>query len=175
MSRDGAVVLVGAPGAGKSSVLEALSGLLADAGTEHAAIELEQLAAGHPWLAFGDTLPQLEAVLDVQHGLGRRLFLLTATTETDDDLERLVARIGEPVLVVALRVRPETAAARVLEREPADWSGRSRLADNAQRLALGIPGLRRVDVALDTEAAAPREVARSIRQLLAERGWSEPA
>jgi putative protein kinase ArgK-like GTPase of G3E family len=41
-----ALVLTGSPGAGKSAVLEALSGLLEEAGVAHGALESEQLAMG---------------------------------------------------------------------------------------------------------------------------------
>ena len=99
--------------------------------------------------------------------VNRRLFLVAATTENDDELTGLVAALGAgPVLVVALRVRPGTAAARVLAREPEHWTGRFALAQSARRLALAIPSLSRVDLVLDTPGASPLELARSIYQAI---------
>ena len=52
-----ALVLTGPPGAGKTSVLEALSDLLVDDDVAHASVETEALTATHPalddaqWLA----------------------------------------------------------------------------------------------------------------------------
>jgi chloramphenicol 3-O-phosphotransferase len=166
-----AVVIVGAPGAGKSSTVEALSDLLAEGGTQHGALELEQLSWGHPWLPFAETIPQLEGVIAAQRMLGRELFLITATTETDEELERLVAALEpSPVLVVALRARPGTVAERILRREPEHWSGRDKLAAHAERLAVNIPSLRRVDVIVDSDDREPMEVARSIHAHLADHG-----
>ena len=77
-----AIVITGAPGAGKSSVAEAFTTLLDNAGIEHGAIESEQLAWGTPWLEGAQALEQLAAVLALQRGYGRRLFVVVATTET---------------------------------------------------------------------------------------------
>ena len=171
VSAIGAILIVGAPGSGKSAVIEALGNLLVDDDVEHGALEAEQLAWGHPWLSLGDTLPQLAAVLSEQRNLGRRLFVLTATPETDDDLAALVAALSaEPVMVVALRARPETVAARILDREPDHWAGRQALADHARTLALAIPHFRRVDMILDTDATPPLDVARAIHAQLLARG-----
>lgn len=48
-SMSGAIILTGAPGSGKSSVLAALSTLLEIEGVAFGAIESEQLARGWPW------------------------------------------------------------------------------------------------------------------------------
>ena len=88
------VILTGAPGSGKSVTIQALSDLLAELGVEHGAIESEQLGWGHPWLPFPDVVRQLQAVLAAQVRLGRRQFLVAATTETDEQLEALVAAMG---------------------------------------------------------------------------------
>jgi predicted ATPase len=81
-----AVLLTGAPGAGKTSVLEKLATLLEIEGVEFGALESEQLGWGSPWLSGELWLGQLRAVLDLQRQAGRRRFLIAATTETSDDL-----------------------------------------------------------------------------------------
>src|SRR5215213_8464615 len=104
---DGALVLTGAPGAGKSSVLEALSGLLEEAGVAHGALESEQLARGTPWLADEAVFAQLAAVCELQRAAGRRLFLVSATTETEAELTAVCEAIGaERTLVACLTVDP---------------------------------------------------------------------
>ena len=63
-----AIVITGAPGAGKSSVAEAFTTLLDNEGIEHGAIESEQLAWGTPWLPDALVCEQLAAVLEMQRG-----------------------------------------------------------------------------------------------------------
>jgi ABC-type cobalamin transport system ATPase subunit len=67
-----ALILTGPPGAGKSSVLEALTTLLEVDGVEYSALEFEQLAWGSPWLSTQQTLPQLRAVMALQRDVGSR-------------------------------------------------------------------------------------------------------
>jgi broad-specificity NMP kinase len=166
-----AIVLTGSPGAGKSSVLQALAGLLDNDKVPHAAIESEQLAWGYPWLPEEQAYAVLAEVCRVQRGFGRRLFLIAATTETDEHITGLLAAIAaDQHTVVCLEARPETAARRVHEREPAEWHGRDRLVAAARRLAIEIPALKGVDLHVRTEGRAPREVAREIIDLT----FSEP-
>ncbi len=54
-----AVVITGGPGTGKSSVAQAFTTLLENAGIEHGAIETEQLAWGTPWLTDAQAHEQL--------------------------------------------------------------------------------------------------------------------
>ena len=155
-----AIVITGAPGAGKSSVAQAFTTLLDNAGIEHGAIESEQLAWGTPWLEEAQMREQLAAVLALQRGYGRRLSVVVATTETADDLGALVAAIGaERTLVVALRAPGDVCAARVLEREPERWAARESLAEHARELASVIPALPRVDLVLDTAGRSAEAVA----------------
>ncbi len=86
-----AVVITGGPGTGKSSVAQAFTTLLENAGIEHGAIESEQLAWGSPWLPDRLVREQLGAVMALQRGHGRRLFVVVATTETQSDLDGLLA------------------------------------------------------------------------------------
>jgi dephospho-CoA kinase len=58
-----AIVITGAPGSGKSSVAQAFTTLLDNAGIEHGAIESEQLAWGTPWLSEALVHEQLAVVL----------------------------------------------------------------------------------------------------------------
>jgi chloramphenicol 3-O-phosphotransferase len=168
---DRALIVTGAPGSGKTSVAQALTSLLDNAGVEHGAIESEQLAWGSPWLADAQVHAQLAELLRMQRGFGRRLFVVVATTETEDDLASLIRAIGAPrVVVAALRVPGDVAAARVLAREPERWGGREALAEHARGLAGVIPALAGVDVVLDTDGRDEEEVAAELLDALAGRG-----
>jgi len=83
----GALILTGAPGSGKSSVVDALSTLLEIDGTPFGAIETEQLARGWPWLTPDNWIPQLAAVICLQRKAGRTTFIVVATTETEQEIQ----------------------------------------------------------------------------------------
>jgi adenylate kinase family enzyme len=155
-----AIVITGAPGSGKSSVAQAFTTLLDNAGVEHGAIESEQLAWGTPWLPDSLVHEQLAAVVRLQRGYGRRLFVVVATTETQADLDGLVAAIGaERTLVACLSAPGEVCAARVLAREPERWAGRDALAAHARELADVIPAIPRIDLVLSTDGRSAEAVA----------------
>jgi predicted ATPase len=102
-----AVSLTGAPGSGKSSVLDALSTLSRSMGQPFGAIESERLARGWPWLATTDWLPQLAAVIVLQRVAGRDLFLVAATAETQFDLPGVIDALAvDRVIVVCLQAPP---------------------------------------------------------------------
>jgi chloramphenicol 3-O-phosphotransferase len=167
-----AIVITGAPGAGKSSVAQAFTTRLDNAGIEHGAIESEQLAWGTPWLPDALVREQLAAVVALQRGYGRRLFVVVATTETQEDLDGLVAAIGaERTLVVCLAAPGEVCTARVLEREPERWAGRNALAAHARSLASVIPALPGVDLVLSTEGRSAEAVASELLDAAVNGGW----
>jgi broad-specificity NMP kinase len=162
-----AILITGSPGAGKSSVLEALSGLLAEEQMPHAAFESEQLASGYPWLDEEQAYMALAVTCRALSELGRELFLIAGTTETDAHIEGLKAAVGaDETIVVCLQAEPETAARRVFEREPPEWTGRDALVAAARRLAAQIPALRGIDLLVNTDGRHPRDVAREIRSKL---------
>jgi energy-coupling factor transporter ATP-binding protein EcfA2 len=164
------LVLTGAPGAGKSSVLEALSDLLADDGVGHGCLEAEQLARGHPWLSQARCFEQLAAIVRLQRGFGRTLFLVTVTAETADDLRGVLdAFAPSRSLTICLVAAPATHADRVLGREPASWSGRERLAHHARDLAVRVPELDGIDLRVDTDGRTAEDVAREVRDALDQR------
>jgi ABC-type branched-subunit amino acid transport system ATPase component len=106
-----ALVLIGSPGAGKSSVLEALATLHDIEGVDHGAIEAGHLSLGRPLLPASSWVPQLDAVLSLQREAGRRRFLISATVETATELAALRrATAAELLLVVCLTASPETVA-----------------------------------------------------------------
>lgn len=163
-----ALGLTGPPGAGKSSVLEALATLLELEGREYSAFESEQLAWGSPWLDAPRWLPQLRALMALQRAAGRRLFLVAATTETSPELGGVVDAIGaDRTLVVLLGAAPEVVAARVDAREPDRWPGKPCLIAHARELAVAMPRrLEGVDALIATDERDAQDIAAEVRGLL---------
>jgi shikimate kinase len=168
----GALILTGAPGAGKTSVLDALSTLLEIDEVAFGAVECEQLARGYPQLSPTEWLPQLEAHVALQRRLGRDTFLVVATTEDEQELAAVVSAVGmQPVLVVCLNAPPDVAAERVAVREPDSWPGKAALVEHARLLADRIPCLAGVDLVIPTADRDAVEVAAEIYEVLRERCW----
>jgi len=151
-----ALILTGPPGAGKSSVLEALTTLLEIDGVEFSALESEQLGWGSPWLSAEQWLPQLAAVMALQR------------QETTDELCRVVEAVGaDRSLVVLLVAAPEVVAARIDSREPDLWPGKANLIEHARSLAVSMPqDLAGVDAQVRTEGRAAVDVAAELRDVL---------
>ena len=168
---DAVLILTGAPGTGKSSVLDSLATLLEVEGVEYGAIESEQLAWGSPLLPALQWAAQLEAVLAFQRHAGRSRFLVAATVETADEL-RLVANAtrGERLLVVCLTAQPELVAARIAEREPDTWPGKAALIARARGLAEMIPTFDGVDLVVETDVRSAEETAARVYEEMQVRG-----
>ena len=165
-----AVILVGPPGAGKTTVLERIAGLLADAGVHHAAVEVEALALTHPWPDDDAAFAHLELLAGSFRARGYPLLLAAATVDGPEYLPRLVSAIGAGErLLVRLEAPPAVLRDRIARREPPEWSGLGRLLDTADRLAATHAALPGVDLVLGTQDADPRAVAAAILDALAER------
>ena len=161
---DRAIVITGAPGAGKTSVLQALAGELENDAVPHAALESEQFGWGYPWLSEEDAYEVLAVACAALKERGRSLFLVVGTTETEAHLDALKAAIAaEQTTVVCLTAEPETTARRVFEREPPEWQGRDPLVAHSRVLASQIPALRGIDLRISTDGRDARDVAREIR------------
>lgn len=171
----GALILTGAPGSGKSSVLDALTTLLEIEQVRFGAVESEQLARGYPWLLASEWVPQLAAVVALQKVVGRDTFLVVATTEDRDQLLAVVNAVdAQPVLVVCLAASTDIAAERVAAREPDSWPGKAALVDHARTLAQQIPAIPGLDLVISTVDRAAADVAAEIRQALWDHGILAP-
>ncbi len=166
-----ALVLIGAPGSGKSSVLEALMTQFELDGVEYGAIESEQLALGSPLLPAGHWTRQLEVVLALQREAGRRRFLVVATVENAGELGDVVgATCADIPLVVCLCASADTVAARIGDREPDRWPGKASLIAHARDLARTVPELGAIDLRINTEDRRPEDVAGEVYEEMRSRG-----
>jgi chloramphenicol 3-O-phosphotransferase len=158
-----AMILIGAPGSGKSSVLDVLATLLEIDGLAHGAIESEQLARGFPLSPVGVWTEQLAAVLELQRDAGRELFLIAATPESHDELRAVVAAAGsDRRLVVCLSAPADIVAERLQRREPDRWPGKAGLIARARVLAATIPQIDGIDLAIDTSGRDAEAVATEV-------------
>jgi ribose 1,5-bisphosphokinase PhnN len=165
-----ALVLTGPPGAGKTSVLEALSDALAGDDIMHAAVEAEALRWAHPGLSDEQEMRHLAAMCALFRDAGHRVLLVGQTIETDADLARLLEAVGaDEHLVVRLEAEPATLVERIVARERESWSGLAGLVEHAQELAATMPAVQGVDIVLSTEGQRAESVAERIRAARADR------
>ena len=159
-----AVVLTGPPGAGKTTVLTALSDALSDEDIPHATVEVEALVWTHPPLGDEEHARLISLHCQLLRDAGYTLLLVAQTLETDDDVTELLGAVSaDDAVLVRLEARPATLVERITDREPASWSGLPGLVEHAQVLATTMPALADVDFVISTEGQRPEDVAARIR------------
>lgn len=160
-----AVVLIGPPGSGKTTVLTALHNVLADSDLAHAVIEVEAVAWTHPSLADEHALRHLGTLCRAYETAGYPLILVGATVTSTDYLGALLAAVAaDESLVVRLEADSSTLRERIVTREPAEWSGLPRLLDAANEIAAVSRSLEEVQLVCSTQDASPLAVAEQIRR-----------
>lgn len=158
------LLLIGAPGAGKSSILQALSSDLERHQIPHSALESEQLSMGWPLLESTTWIPTLATLLTAQLSAGRTLFLIAATPESPSDLTALHSAIPTTHrATICLTAPPSLIASRLDDREPPTWPGKQQLIDRATALADTIPTFPGITKTISTEGAAATEIAEQLR------------
>ena len=163
-----ALVLTGAPGSGKTAVLEALSDQLVVEDVRHALVETEALTSAHPPLDDNQWFEPIQAVCGLYRLFDYPLLLVAVTVESGEDLGRLLAAVGaDEHAVVWLEAEPETLRRRIVEREPAGWSGLDELLAASARLSTVITGLGGIALTCSTEGQRPPVVAERIRDAFA--------
>jgi len=172
-----ALVLTGRPGAGKTSVLTALSDTLSDADVPHAALEVEALRWTHPPLSLEEEMRHLRTVCGLLRDSGHRVLIIARTIEDDAEMAAVLRAINpdtDSYLVARLEAPPATLVARILAREPASWSGLEGLVSHARELAVNMPGLSGVGLVYSTEGTRAEDVAdRIIARCPDQLGWTD--
>jgi GTPase SAR1 family protein len=159
-----ALVLTGPPGAGKTSVLEALSDALTAEDVRHATVEVEAITSAHPPLDDDQWVMPVEAMCGLYRRFGYDLLLVTATVQRAEDLRALLAALAADAhVVVRLHAGAETLRRRITEREPETFTELDELVAAAARLAPVIAGLDGIALALSTEGRRPADVATDLR------------
>jgi shikimate kinase len=160
-----AVVVVGPPGSGKTSVLTALHDLLADSDVAHAVIEAEAVAWAHPPAGDEQTFRHLESLCRMYDEAGCELILVGATATSGDYMARLFAAVrAADHLVVRLEANPSTLRERIVDREPPEWSGLRHLVDATEQIARASSSLEGVDLVCSTEDSSAVAVADRIQR-----------
>ena len=160
-------MLTGPPGAGKTTVLTALIGLLEADGAPYAAVEVEALALVHPGPDDDAAFDHLAFVADSFRRRGYPSLIVGATIEDEAYLRRLLAALpSEDVVLVRLDAPAALLRERLTRREPPEWVGLPRLLEAAGTLATSIAALPGVDLVLSTVDADPRKVAAAIRDVM---------
>jgi chloramphenicol 3-O-phosphotransferase len=159
-----AVVINGAPGAGKTVCLMALSDALVKDEIAHATIDVDELAWAWPYPSNEARITLLRAGWDAHRRAGHELLLVGEVVESDAELAALLAAVGaDDHLHVRLEAQPAKLRRRILDREPPGWSGLDHLLMEMERWAVVLQELDGVHLALDTEELGPDECAARIR------------
>ena len=157
---------MGPPGSGKTTVLAALHGALANDDVTHAAFEVEAVAWAHPEPSDDQSFRHVAALRALHVAAGRELLLCAATVTSAAYMRGLLAALeADERLVIALDAPAALLRRRIVEREPPSWSGLPRLLDAAGEIADSSRSLQGVDATFSTEDADPAQVAAAIRAL----------
>src|SRR6266511_1749119 len=105
------IVITGSMGSGKTTVMAEASDLLAAAGVNHAAIDLDALGIAHvPEGAWPDlAYRNLASIWENFARAGATNLLIAEAVESAEELDRIQSAIPDADIVVCrLRARPET-------------------------------------------------------------------
>ena len=159
-----AVLVTGAPGAGKTSTLIALSDALVEAGIPHASADVDELAWAYPFPDLDGRCEHVRVWAEAHRAAGSDLLLVAEAIETPAHLPALLAAIGaDDHLLASLTAPLDTLRARIVAREPPDWHGLEYLLAETEPLERVAAELDGVHLVVDTTATTTREAAERIR------------
>jgi dephospho-CoA kinase len=171
-----ALLVTGAPGAGKTALAHEIGEQLFHAKEAHAVIDLDELARMRPAVpdeaAWGDLVVEnLRAVWPNYRALGIRRVVLAGIVRSAATVEAYRSAIpGAELAIVRVRAAHETLHARLRHREPG--TKRTFLLDVAAQLDGQIAGLGVEDFAVDNHPG--EDVADLARTILERLGWPMP-
>lgn len=167
------ILVTGPVGVGKTTLIDEMGMILADAGLAHATIDLDQLRAMYPRAGAGEDkwgtkvgLANLKAVWRNYRRAGARRLLIATVIESKREVARYREAVpGGEITVVRLRARVRTLQTRVRRRGSGDvkWH-----VARAAELAPLMDRRRVEDLVVETEGRTPQSVA---VEVLVKVGW----
>ena len=159
-----AVIVSGAPGAGKTTTLTALSDAIVEAGVPHASADVDELAWAYPFPDVHGRCEHVRVWAEAHRAAGSDLLLVAEAIEAPSHLQELLAAIGaDDHLLTSLTAPLDILRARIVGREPPDWHGLEYLLAETEPLERVAAELDGVHLVVDTTATTPREAAERIR------------
>jgi cytidylate kinase len=159
-----AVVITGAPGAGKTTYLTALTDALADEEIAHAVIDADEVSWAYPYPDLKGRARYVRRAWQAYRDEGHDVLLLGEVVESGEHLAELLAAVeADDHLLVRLTAPYALLRQRILAREPMEWSGTDHLIEETRRWAEVIDGLDGVHVSVDTARVSPPQAAALIR------------
>ena len=159
-----AVVVTGAPGAGKTACLIALTDALIDDGVAHATIDVDEIAWAYPYPTNEERTALLAAAWQAHRRAGHDVLICGEVVESGEHLAELLTAVGaDEHLLVRLEAPRALLRQRILAREPTDWSGLEYLLAETEPLAVALEQLDGVHLSLDSARMSPNEIAARIR------------
>jgi hypothetical protein len=162
-----AVFVTGAPGAGKTQTLIALSDLLVEAGIPHASGDVDELAWAYPFPDLHGRCEHVRVWAEAHRAAGADLLLVAEAIESPGHLHELLVAVGADGHLLARLTAPlDLLLDRIVAREPPEWHGLEYLLGETEPLARVAAGLEGVHLTVDTTATTPRSAAEPIRDEL---------
>jgi hypothetical protein len=159
-----AVLIAGAPGAGKTTHLTALTDVLADDDLAHAVIDVDDVSWAYPYPDLGGRADYLGRAWAVHREKGHDLLLFGEVVESSEHLAQLLDAVGaDDHLLVRLEAPYALLRQRILAREPPGWSGIDPLLQETERWVRVIAELDGVHLTVDTARTSPLDAAARIR------------
>jgi len=160
-----ALLLLGTVGVGKTTLAEAVSGLLEERGTVHAVVDLDDIRrlrpppAGDPF-QLEIELVNLRSLAANFRAAGARLLVVAGVVETREELHRVLEAVGPgAATVVRLVADPAVLQARLRGRHEDDPAGLAWHADRTVALTAVLDGAALTEHVVDTTGRAPRDLA----------------
>lgn len=159
-----AVVVTGAPGAGKTACLTALTDALVDDKVAHATLDMDEVAWAYPFPSIEQRVVLLGNAWEGHRRMGHDLLLFCEVVESNAHLAQLLESVGaDDHLLVRLEAATATMRERIVAREPPAWSGLEHLLGEVEPYANSLRELDGVHVTLDTADLTLEEEAARIR------------